>query len=69
MNTGEQQFEFIQEKELKLTNYDVIILDEYSMLSKENFQDLQKAIQGSDTQIIFVGDSQHYVYSTKWNTF
>ena len=58
LNTGEQQFEFIQEKELELTDYDVIILDEYSMLSKENFQDLQKAIYGSDTQIIFVGDSQ-----------
>lgn len=56
VNTGKQEFENPNE-ELDLTDYDVIILDEYSMLNKENFKDLQKAIYGSDTQIIFVGDN------------
>ncbi|MEA5511762.1 AAA family ATPase [Crocosphaera sp. UHCC 0190] len=57
LNTGEQQFEFIEGKELELKDYDVIIIDEYSMLNKENFRDLQQAIQGEKTQLIFVGDS------------
>ncbi len=57
INTGKQEFEVNQERELELTDYDVIILDEYSMLNKENFKDLQQAIYGSDTQIIFVGDN------------
>ncbi len=57
LNTGQQQFEFIEEKDLELKDYDVIIIDEYSMLNKDNFRDLQQAIQGENTQLIFVGDS------------
>lgn len=57
VSTGQQQFEFIEGKELELTDYEVMIIDEYSMLSKENFKDLQQAIHGSTTKIIFVGDS------------
>lgn len=57
LNTGQQQFEFIEEKDLELKDYDVIIVDEYSMLNKDNFRDLQQAIQGENTQLIFVGDS------------
>ncbi|HAC64942.1 MAG TPA: hypothetical protein DCF68_15775 [Cyanothece sp. UBA12306] len=56
MNTGKQEFENT-DSELNLNDYDVIILDEYSMLNKDNFKDLQQEIYGSDTQIIFVGDN------------
>ena len=57
LTTGQQQFEFIEGKELELTDYEVIIIDEYSMLSKDNFKDLQQAIYQSRTKVIFVGDS------------
>ena len=57
LNTGQQTFEFNSEKELELKDYEVIIIDEYSMLNKENFGDLQQAVKGEKTKFIFVGDS------------
>ncbi|WP_048327728.1 AAA family ATPase, partial [Crocosphaera watsonii] len=57
LNTGQQTFEFNSEKELELKDYQVIIIDEYSMLNKENFGDLQQAVKGDKTKFIFVGDS------------
>lgn len=57
VDTGQQSFEFNSEKELELKDYEVIIIDEYSMLNKENFRDLQQAVKGGETKIIFVGDS------------
>mgnify|MGYP006224201363 CR=1 FL=1 len=57
LNTGQQTFEFNSEKELELKDYEVIIIDEYSMLDKENFGDLQQAVKGEKTKFIFVGDS------------
>ncbi len=57
VNTGQQRFEFNSDKELELKDYEVIIIDEYSMLNKENFGDLQQAVKGEETKFIFVGDS------------
>lgn len=53
--TGKE--EFVQsETSLEITDYDLIIVDEYSMLSRENFQLLDSEISGSSVQVIFVGD-------------
>ncbi|ACB54576.1 conserved hypothetical protein (plasmid) [Crocosphaera subtropica ATCC 51142] len=57
VDTGQQSFEFNSEKELELKDYDVIIIDEYSMLNKDNFRDLQQAVKGGESKFIFVGDS------------
>ncbi len=40
----------------KIGNYEVVILDEFSMISKSNFEDIAYEINGRDTKVIFVGD-------------
>ncbi len=52
VNIGQQSFEFNSEKELELKDYEVIIIDKYSMLNKDNFGDLQQAVQGEECKVI-----------------
>ncbi len=37
-------------------DYDLVILDEFSMISKSNFEDIVCEIYGKDTKIVYVGD-------------
>ena len=39
-----------------IAEYELIILDEFSMISKPNFEDIVYEIYGKDTKIVYVGD-------------
>lgn len=54
-DTGKE--EFIILLDVELDKYDIIILDEFSMISKEMFEEIHKAITTSLTKVIFVGDA------------
>lgn len=53
-DTGKE--EFISVNDVSLSEYRLIILDEFSMISKANFNDIVYEIQNSDTKVVFVGD-------------
>ena len=54
--TGKE--EFVSQDDIDLTLYDVIIADEFSMISEDNFYTLLSELEGNyRTKIIFVGDS------------
>ena len=53
--TGKEEFLSDREKDLK--SYDVVLLDEFSMISKSNFTQIQEAIAGGKTKVIFIGDA------------
>jgi len=48
--------EFLIEEGKDLNRYDVIVLDEFSMISKGNFEQIQNAVPGK-TKLIFIGDA------------
>ncbi len=56
LNVETGQEEFIQELSPTIDAYNVAILDEMSMISKSNFQEIERAVVVSNTKIIFVGD-------------
>ena len=39
-----------------IAEYDLVILDEFSMINKNNFEEIIKEVESSHTKIIFVGD-------------
>ncbi|MDJ0578316.1 MAG: DEAD/DEAH box helicase, partial [Xenococcaceae cyanobacterium MO_234.B1] len=51
--TGKEEF---VTGDSKIGDYDLVILDEFSMISKSNFEDIAYEINGRDTKVIFVGD-------------
>ncbi len=56
LDTGNQEF---LPKNLAidgLSDYDVVIIDEFSMLNRDNFKAIQEEIGKTKTQVIFVGD-------------
>jgi ATP-dependent exoDNAse (exonuclease V) alpha subunit len=54
-DSGEQIF--VTNESVSLNRYDVIILDEFSMISQNNFYEIINAVNYADTKIIFVGDA------------
>ena len=49
--------EFISNNEAEFDEYDVIIVDEFSMINRSNFEEIVNAIASTiDTKVIFVGD-------------
>ena len=52
--TGEQEFK--SDEEVDLSKYQLLIFDEFSMISRSTFQEIQKATKRSKVQLIFVGD-------------
>ncbi|MGK7936520.1 MAG: AAA family ATPase [Xenococcaceae cyanobacterium] len=66
--TGKE--EFISEGNEEITSFDVIIIDEFSMVNKNNFIDLKTEVEDSlNTKVIFVGDAKHYIDSTMCNYY
>lgn len=53
--TGKE--EFISQGEDGIGSYDFIIVDEFSMINKDNFNDIQQALHSSKAKVIFVGDA------------
>ncbi len=54
--TGKE--EFVSKKGKKsIDNYPVVLIDEFSMLNKANFQEINEAVGNSSTKLIFVGDA------------
>jgi DNA replication protein DnaC len=53
--TGKE--EFLSAEDVDLSTYQVIILDEFSMISKANFEEIVKASKKEKTKVIFVGDA------------
>jgi len=53
--TGKEKFTSLAK--VTIDNYEVVILDEFSMISKSNFDEIRKAIQWTETKVIFVGDA------------
>jgi hypothetical protein len=54
-DTGEELF--VSQQEVDLSEYDVIIFDEFSMINSDNFQEIHQAVRLSPrTKIIYVGD-------------
>ncbi len=52
-NTGKEEF---ITGDSKIGDYDLVILDEFSMISKRNFQDIDYEVNNRNTKVIFVGD-------------
>ena len=52
--TGKE--EFITQGTDSIGGYEVALIDEFSMISKSNFKDINQAVWHTDTKIIFVGD-------------
>jgi DNA replication protein DnaC len=57
INQESGQEVFVANESISLDRYDVVILDEFSMISQSNFQEIINAVTYSDTKIIFVGDA------------
>lgn len=57
INQESGQQVFIASESVSLEHYDVIILDEFSMISQGNFNEIIKAVSYNNTKIIFVGDA------------
>jgi len=56
VETGNYNFSSTSLTVDSLNDFDVVIIDEFSMLSKENFQEILNEIKKSLTKVIFVGD-------------
>lgn len=54
--TGKE--EFVSKGEDKIDDYDIVIVDEFSMVNTNNFEDIRSQVDYSiNTKVIFVGDS------------
>ena len=54
--TGKE--EFISSEKLDFSGYGIIIIDEFSMVNKDNFEDIVNAVKSSLlTKVVFVGDA------------
>lgn len=53
--TGKE--EFLTAEDVDLSIYEVIILDEFSMISQANFEEIVRAIAKERSKVIFVGDA------------
>ena len=54
-DSGEEEFK--SQGDVDLSGYDIVIIDEFSMLNKENFQEIVTQAQSSLlTKVVFVGD-------------
>ncbi len=51
--TGKEEF---ISKDSSISTYDLVILDEFSMISKANFDDISYEAARGDTKVLFVGD-------------
>ena len=49
--------EFISQGTDNIGSYQVALIDEFSMISKSNFKDINQAVWNTPTKIIFVGDA------------
>jgi len=56
VETGNQEFLSKNLATDSLSDYEVVIIDEFSMLSRDNFKEIQQEITQTTTKIIFVGD-------------
>ena len=56
LNEATGQEEFITQGTDSIGGYEVALIDEFSMISKSNFKDINQAVWHTDTKIIFVGD-------------
>ncbi|MGF1486566.1 MAG: ATP-dependent RecD-like DNA helicase [Prochloraceae cyanobacterium] len=54
-NTGVEEFVSRQLKP-SIADYDIVAIDEYSMLNSKDFQEIVKELSSSKTKIIFIGD-------------
>ncbi len=54
-NTGKE--EFISKGNESIDDYEVVLIDEFSMISKSNFEEINQAVWYSATKVIFVGDA------------
>ena len=54
-NTGKE--EFITRGTDSIGGYQVALIDEFSMISKSNFKDINQAVWHTPTKVIFVGDA------------
>lgn len=57
INQESGQEDFVSNEDISLEHYDLIILDEFSMISKNNFKEIIEATNYSNTKLIFVGDA------------
>ncbi|MDJ0687695.1 MAG: AAA family ATPase [Xenococcaceae cyanobacterium MO_188.B32] len=55
IKTGKEKF--VTQNDIDLENYEVIIADEFSMISENNFVDLAIEVQNFSVKVIFVGDA------------
>ena len=55
--TGEEKFVAGNGK-AQFDRYDVIIIDEFSMINKENFQEIVNEAIEADVMVLFLGDSK-----------
>ena len=55
IKTGKEKF--VSQDDINLEAYDVIIADEFSMISEDNFLDLASEVQDFWVKVIFVGDA------------
>ena len=56
LNEATGKEEFITQGTDSIGGYEVALIDEFSMISKSNFKDINQAVWHTDTKIIFVGD-------------
>ena len=54
-DTGKE--EFISQGTDSIGSYQVALIDEFSMISKSNFKDINQAVWNTPTKVIFVGDA------------
>ena len=57
INQESGQEDFISNQDVSLEHYDLVILDEFSMISQSNFKEIIEATSYSNTKLIFVGDA------------
>lgn len=58
MNESIGREQFISATDIDLTGYSIVLIDEFSMLTKDNFSEIVEAVQRSLlTKVIFVGDA------------
>ena len=56
LNEATGKEEFVSKGDSSIGDYDLVILDEFSMISKGNFNDITYEVSNRDTKVIFVGD-------------
>ena len=56
VKTGKEKF--VSSDDIDISNYEVIIIDEFSMVNRDNFVDIKVEVENTyNTKVIFVGDA------------